>query len=955
MVKSPVPSEEHAERPGSAAGRWGQLTYASLAGSSDRPGGWQVKQTSGELTREEKEYLQEQLGTRLDLVADISSFPTHREIAALPRRLVYVPDKDRRWFGYWHTVSAGADATGRPGNVFIHAALERRVSLTAESFRPIELWRSPDWLCPFGAEDVEEAVLTASVPRLGESINRDNVLDFVLDESARRVALLSVLVDAVDAALKGGRQVVLAVASVDHAALWIAAVSYLVGPGVARELGFSTYERADTLTSARRKGVLLASVPDCDLERVRDQDVVLFDESEDVVLGVLGSAHHRSKAGAEVKCTEWSVLTMVALVDHLTAVGLLREIDTIASRVGDEGLEPAWPLALAMAGHPSLFRDALRESAAVIAKGAPAALRTDAELFCQASKALEPKLGGTTADAWDALEAMKSSQTGSPLLDLAAHVYVRRAVHDDAWLTREEGPAPVWPVDDRDLDHLAELAARQVIDTMLSGSDAGRKRAGVRIHALRLLDFAVGCRIDGRTNSGTERHSAFGDLCGEIASALWVPSEAAELIREVGCVREEACARYLRPAVCSILARVSDDRLLHLSPCVYDWLFPSVEVGARLEIVPCSDEHRPHLLEVEFALYRLGDMGAALATVDLRYTIVAELLSRQRRGGPVAAVIDRWAEGLPAGELTALSKDHPGLLGLAPVRYALRTQQWSGELGELVGDFRSDRARAFAGALDDETATRRLARLRLLTSPGQLANMVGADRWEVQFQAEDVLRALLDVGPLDVLSNEVQMEIAPRILVALTVLVCNLRPRSPVPVRDRLQVPPRGRALLDDSRLWKAVAAVSSLSDFNEVVAGIDGCLYAEVYDRLAVLEAALTLAGGGLFPEPRFEIYGRFCALELTKDGKRTPMVTVLADRLMSNEEARVDYFAFEHWLKGLVGLNRELPPEGAAKTLERCKKLMKPLWDRTAEPRRSVARRSLQPRILRVLGKGS
>ena len=82
-------------------------------------------------------------------------------------------------------------------------------------------------------------------------MTKDSVVAFALDTSTWRLATLFGLLDAVAAALDGGAPVVLGVESVDAAAQWIGLVSFLMSPGTAARLNFSTFDRADQLGLAR--------------------------------------------------------------------------------------------------------------------------------------------------------------------------------------------------------------------------------------------------------------------------------------------------------------------------------------------------------------------------------------------------------------------------------------------------------------------------------------------------------------------------------------------------------------------------------------------------------------------------------------------------------------------------------------------------------------------------------
>jgi hypothetical protein len=209
-------SAHDAERP-----RFGQLTYTSF----DRPGtaaagGWQVKDITGDLDVDEKERLRAGIVTRFDAVPPIPRFPNAEQLRNRPRRLMYAPWAGRTGM-YWHTVPAGADASGRPGNVFAHCLIDR-VGGEATDGRPIERWGSSGWLVPYGADEVAAATLGATEPEPSDLVSRDAILDFLLDPDTWRVGVFSVLLDAVARALEGGPPVVLGCRDPHRAALWIA-------------------------------------------------------------------------------------------------------------------------------------------------------------------------------------------------------------------------------------------------------------------------------------------------------------------------------------------------------------------------------------------------------------------------------------------------------------------------------------------------------------------------------------------------------------------------------------------------------------------------------------------------------------------------------------------------------------------------------------------------------------
>lgn len=160
---------------------------------------------------------------------------------------MYVPGPGRTGL-YWHTVPAGADASGRPGNVFAHSMIDR--SSASSIVRPIERWGSPDWLTPYGADEVAASTIDGTEPAPSGLASRDAVLDFLLEPTTWRIGTFSVLLDAVGRALAGGPVVVLGCQDTDRAAHWIAAVSHFMSPGTARRFSWSTFDRLHAVDDA---------------------------------------------------------------------------------------------------------------------------------------------------------------------------------------------------------------------------------------------------------------------------------------------------------------------------------------------------------------------------------------------------------------------------------------------------------------------------------------------------------------------------------------------------------------------------------------------------------------------------------------------------------------------------------------------------------------------------------
>jgi hypothetical protein len=345
--------------------RYGQLSYTSFE-MAGRPGGWQVKETAGGITEAEAQLLVSRIRIALDPIEQLPTYPTSDELRTFPRRLAF-RRVDVVTAAYWHTAPAGPDSTGRPGNVFAHVLLDRDAPETTNGTRPIELWRSPQWLTPYGVTAVRAAVLADDPPGPGGVVTTESVVEFVCDAAMWRLGVLCGLLDAVAAALNGGPTVVLGVESVDAAAQWIGAVSFLMSPGTARWLGFSTFDRSLDLKHVLQTGLELLAVPRGDLDDV-STGVVVIDEADTLSLGELHGQPHRTSRGQEIEVTAWSAMVQVALADPADAAQLLADIDEFAVGIADDRLPPALPMAVSVLNR-DWGQDAVPEAQSVVAAG----------------------------------------------------------------------------------------------------------------------------------------------------------------------------------------------------------------------------------------------------------------------------------------------------------------------------------------------------------------------------------------------------------------------------------------------------------------------------------------------------------------------------------------------------------------------------------------------------------
>jgi hypothetical protein len=486
--------------------RYGELTYTSYdaAGSA---GGWQIKQQRGALSDEETQLLVSQVQTVFEPPQPLPAYPTPAQVAALPRRLAY---RNAGAGAYWHSVPAGPDATGRPGNVFSHVMLDRGDTQPGPAHRPIQLWRSADWLCPYGTA-VAAAQLPPHPPRPSAAITADSVLQFALDTSTWRLGVLLGLLDAVAAAMTAGPPVLLGVDSPDAAAHWIGLISLLMSAGTARTLNFSTFERVSPSTHALRTTQHLTAVPRTDLDNA-PPGVVAIDDTEMLSLGEFGGEPHRTAAGQTIDVTAWSAMTQVALLDLASARLLLADIDTFAAQVNDTGLHPAWPMAMSVLTRAE-FSDAAREARTVIAMHSPLDLPAHSPAG-QALRDVLTVLGDvSTAEAWRLAQHVPEGLARQA----ATEVYLHRAIADGDWLD-QSGPIPL---------HAGGFSDQPVPEALRAAVGPALNQAAAHSPArlVRLVDLLVRAGLYDGLPPPIE---------AEVASLIADPSEGPRHVEQLG-------------------------------------------------------------------------------------------------------------------------------------------------------------------------------------------------------------------------------------------------------------------------------------------------------------------------------------------------------------------------------------------------------------------------------------
>ena len=152
-------------------------------------------------------------------------------------------------------VSAGTDYSGRPGNYFVHALVTGTPEQDFGSLLPVELWGAEFWRStPDAATELPEL----SGPPPG-AIDRPGVQAFLDAREAEGV--LPELLTAVGRAMAGERPVLVVTSDVTEIVWWIAAVSYLLGDRLARQMTFTTYSHRPGYSRYHVTGVLPGRLP----------------------------------------------------------------------------------------------------------------------------------------------------------------------------------------------------------------------------------------------------------------------------------------------------------------------------------------------------------------------------------------------------------------------------------------------------------------------------------------------------------------------------------------------------------------------------------------------------------------------------------------------------------------------------------------------------------------------
>ena len=245
---------------------WGQLYYTSCEKGLAPYAGFQFNAATPGIPAE---VMREVEGlTSYEPPRSVGYHPDRAAIEASPVNLVYRPGPT----GVLASVRfVGEDFSHRMGNYFAHSLVSMQGDENFGALLPIEFWDSRFWVHTPVSQT--ELPALATLPDRGP-IRRASVNRFLAERL--NVDLVARLLTATEQAItQERRSVILVVPEVTTAVHWIAALSYLLPPAMARRMAFMTYHRRPD----QARSHVVATLPDSDLElsEAAFRDNLLFD------------------------------------------------------------------------------------------------------------------------------------------------------------------------------------------------------------------------------------------------------------------------------------------------------------------------------------------------------------------------------------------------------------------------------------------------------------------------------------------------------------------------------------------------------------------------------------------------------------------------------------------------------------------------------------------------------
>lgn len=517
------------------------MTYTSFAG------GWQIKQSDGLLPAEQDELVR-RVPTRLSVIRSLPRFPSADDLDALPRRLTYSRRQGEAIF--LHAAQAGDDGAGRPGNVFSHVVVVRPQRVH-DGVRPIELWRSPRWLTPYGQPAVRAAEYDPKQPPAPHpGTSRAAAVDFVLDPRDYRFSGMSLLLDAVAETLSGGRALVLVSGSVAEGASWIGLVCWLAAAAGVTDLSFSTYERGSDVLVQVEHRLSVVVRGDLDVHAAATAGLLVVDPSWECELRTEADRDIlRTPAGQDVVVTEWSGLALDVLAQGRDeALRTLELADAVAAAAVEQaGACAWWPLAVGVAMSPDLSMAWPLAARVVVSRTLDRPLPDHLRKAC--TEVVQVSSGSTADEAWSLLQHSGGNEA---VLSIVFPAYVERVLDDRALLLAERRRAlPLVPLPKHVRMALVGMCAPVLAAAVreLQARPQGVPDPHGDLYVLRLLDFVVraGVPVGEFDNAATVLAKAIAEMLVDDAGAA--------LMQRCGALSTETW-RLVAPALDARLAAV---------------------------------------------------------------------------------------------------------------------------------------------------------------------------------------------------------------------------------------------------------------------------------------------------------------------------------------------------------------------------------------------------------------
>jgi hypothetical protein len=261
----------------------------------------------------------------LALIERLTTYEKPREISAdadlseFPIKFIYTKLGSSNLTLLAQVKFIGEDFSRRSGNYFAHSLVMDDIATDLDGSLPAELWGDPLWQSQPGSSEslpILRFPFTTST-RTRRQMDEDFLRDI---GSVRRLAWLSA---ATDAAISGGRQVLIVGRTSSTTWQWIMAVSYLLGPRIAPRMSFCTYSHDPPRTGTHVVGLISSRTVDARHEA----GFAVFDPRDGAIKE--GSYDLGSDAGAV--CA-----TMLASAGLALAEKAWRVAPTIARPTSDE-------------------------------------------------------------------------------------------------------------------------------------------------------------------------------------------------------------------------------------------------------------------------------------------------------------------------------------------------------------------------------------------------------------------------------------------------------------------------------------------------------------------------------------------------------------------------------------------------------------------------------------------